>query len=147
MSTTSQTPIEDGDVGIKSPTPISNGDEVSRISTRRKGVRKANSGGQLRSSSTPRQRRGAERSQSASSSLNKCLTPNPRQRVSKFAPLPSLDISITSTKTPTSDGDGDGDDIDEKTLGSYCYSLEDSKPTSSVRSQIVRIDNGDNYHK
>lgn len=143
MSTSSQTPIEDGDVGIKSPTPISNGDEVSRISTRRKGVRKANSGGQLRSSSTPRQRRGTERSQSASSSLDKCLTPNPRQRVSKFAPLPSLDISITSTKTPTSDGDGDGDDIDETTLGSYCYSLEDSKPTSSVRSQIARIDNGE----
>jgi len=141
MSTTSQTPIEDGDVGIKSPTPISNGDEVSRIPTRRKGVRKANSGGQLRSSSTPRQRRGTERSQSASSSLNKCLTPNPRQRVSKFAPRPSLDISITSTNTPTSDGDGDGDD--ETTLGSYCYSLEDSKPTSSVRSQIATIDNGE----
>ena len=139
MSTASQTPREDGGVGIKSPTPISNGDEESRIPARRKGVRKTNSGGQLRSSSTPRQRRGTERSRSASSSTSKCLTPNPRQRVSKFAPLPSLDASITSTNTPTSD-DNENDNA-ETTLGSYCYSLEDPKPTGSVRSQIARINN------
>jgi hypothetical protein len=125
MSTDSQTPIEDGDVGDKSPTPSSNGVAVPRTPARRKGVRKSNSGGQLRSR-TPRQHRGTERSRSASSSNSKCLTPNPRQRVAKFAPLPSLDAStasITSTNSPTSDDD------------------EDPKSTSSVRSQISKINN------
>lgn len=105
-----------------------NGVVVSRSVVRRKGVRKANSASQAQSSTRPS--RGTERSKSASNAKN--LAPNPnRERVSKFSRA-NLDASVASTNSPTSDGDS---------VGSYSLENEsiDSKPVSSVKSQVERI--------
>ncbi len=132
MSNDSPTLVE-GDIAAKkspsrSGSPNSNGTAVSRNGTRRKGIRKSNSGGQI-SSFGDKPRRGTERSKSDSSSTSR---PN-RKRASKFSNKASLDSSARSAETPSSN--------DAESVGSYSLENDsiDSKPLSNVRTTVARI--------
>ena len=134
MSTDTQPETQDGNA-VKT-TPTGSGKRPKNLNgvatasrtapeARRKGVRKANSGSSIPSSTKTRQK-AIERSRSSSGT--KILSPNPqKQRNSRLSSRMIRDSSIESTNSPTSD---DG------SLGSY--SLGSYSNNSIVKSEITR---------